>query len=109
MRPAKACGPHQPMLHLVAPRARNTDPPTSHASAAEIARSGKAEEQCEIALGLVRLRPGLTSFELAVHFGVDRYVLARRLPELRGKGLVRNGEDRRCKVSGREAMTWIPR
>lgn len=88
-------------------RARSTDPDTSH-EAAEAIRS-EAERQCDEVLAMVAARPGLTSRELAAHFGVDRYMVARRLPELRdARGAVTCGDKRRCRVSGLAAMTWWP-
>lgn len=91
------------------PIARTSDPVTSHLAAVEVTLSGQRDEQAAMALRLVTLRPGLTSAELGEHFSVDRYVLARRLPELRAEGYVRNGETARtCKRTGKRAMTWWP-
>lgn len=50
--------------------------------------------------------PGKTSLELATCARMDRYVLARRLPECESAGAVRRGQGRRCSVSGRLAVTW---
>lgn len=93
--------------------ARRHDPETSHLAAAEITQSGKRATQQEIVRNIVRAAPGLTSAEVsghARHFGplIDRYSAARRLPELEAAGFVRNGEKRRCKVTGRLALTWWP-
>jgi len=88
------------------PRARNTDPKTSH-EAAEFIR-GTAKKQQSKAAEAVRTYPGQTSQELADLTGLDRYMLARRLPEVEGS-LVSKGDTRRCQVSGRTATTWWPR
>jgi hypothetical protein len=39
---------------------------------------------------------------------MERYVPSRRLPELRGAGLVKNGRSRVCAVTGRLSVTWFP-
>jgi hypothetical protein len=39
---------------------------------------------------------------------LDRYMLARRLPEVVCAGLVRKGESKHCNVTGRLALTWWP-
>lgn len=49
-----------------------------------------------------------TSFELALLTDLDRYMLARRLPECETAGRVRRGAMRRCTVTGRLAMEWLP-
>ena len=50
---------------------------------------------------------GHTSQELAQLSGeYDRYQFARRLPELRGEGVLHNPHKRPCGVTGKEAMTW---
>ena len=87
--------------------ARHTDPPTSHAAAAHVETSGVAASQREAVLDLVRRFPGCTSAEL-VGGGLDRYQLARRLPELEHRGLVRKGPQALCRVMGRQAITWWP-
>jgi len=61
---------------------------------------------------LVETKPGWTSAELAAHTGIDRYTMARRLPEAarrfsNGTGVYR-GPARACRVSKRMAMTWWP-
>jgi CRP-like cAMP-binding protein len=93
----------------VAARARRTDPASSHIAARTVERSGRAGQQ-RIRCGAAVLRnPGRTSQELCEITGIDRYELARRLPELREEGLIRNGEAlRECRVTGRPAMTWWP-
>ena len=95
-------------VHTIA-RARRTDPRSSHAAAIHVERSGKAGQQ-RIRCGAAVLKnPGCTSQELCEITGIDRYELARRLPELRLEMLIKNGEaDRICKVTGRPAMTWWP-
>lgn len=97
------------------PAARHTDPITSHLAAEEHTASGIRGEQQRRALAAVRAIPGLTSFELALRSGIDRYELGRRLPELRISKAVFNPQvdddelfTRRCTVSGKRAMEWWP-
>lgn len=40
--------------------------------------------------------------------GLDRYMLARRLPELIKAGRVWRGPNKPCAISGRTACTWWP-
>ena len=39
---------------------------------------------------------------------LDRYMLARRLPECETGRAVKRGEPKRCSVSGKLAMAWWP-
>ena len=90
------------------PIARNTDPVTSHQAAAELTQSGTRAAQQHAVLEAVKKFPLRTSAEIAEAAGIDRYAAARRLPELRNSGLVRNGtESRRCGVTGKRAMVWF--
>jgi hypothetical protein len=79
------------------PRARSTDPATSHRAAERVRRSGKVQAQRSILAQLVALYPGSTATELARHsmihhdavvLGADvtarRYCACRRLPECAG-------------------------
>lgn len=89
------------------PIARASDPATSHLAAEHITQSGMRSRQQHAVLALLKLYPGRTSQELA-RYGIDRYALARRLPELESAGLARKGDARRCDISGRQALTWWP-
>lgn len=88
--------------------ARNTDPATSRDAAAELVASGRQALQQQEVLAAVRARPGLTSAELAQASDLDRYAVARRLPELERRGLVRRDGPRPCAVMSRMALTWWP-
>ncbi len=91
------------------PIARATDPETSHRAAAEVTRSGRRDAQAASVLEAVQIGPGFTSAELATAGApFDRYVAARRLPELERLGKVRRGPARACRVTGRLALTWWP-
>lgn len=93
---------------VLTPAARRTDPESSHAAAAHMQRTGKRVAQQDRATAAVRAFPGRTSFELALCTDLDRYMLARRLPECETAGRVRRGPMRACTVTGRLAMEWLP-
>lgn len=98
------------------PKARRTDPVTSHLAADHAEQAGIIGRQQEIVAELVRKHPGNTSAELAWSEdaqGLDRYAIARRLPELARQtqerpALVKQGDKRICSESGRLAVTWEP-
>lgn len=87
-------------------RAANADPATSHEAAAFVERTGLAAKQAAQVAEAVKTTPGLTSAELAVRHGLDRHMVARRLPECERDGLVRRGTPRTCGATGHRAMVW---
>ena len=90
--------------------ARRTDPDTSHQAAIQFVALGKhAKQSAEVLNTLRRInasRVMVTSAELAAYMGVDRYVTARRLPDLAKKGLVEKCRKTICTVNGTPAVTW---
>jgi predicted ArsR family transcriptional regulator len=88
------------------PLARRTDPESSHIAARRMVESGAQGDQQQITLVLVRKYPNRTSDELAALGSLDRYQLARRLPELERSGLVERGAMRKSDTTGRPACTW---
>jgi len=97
--------------------ARNTDPVTSHLAGADIEHSGRAANQRELVRrALMRHgRDGITTAELAEAAGLDRYIVGRRMPELRKRGGAQilgydadAPETRRCSVTGKRAMVCRP-
>lgn len=87
---------------------RRLDPKTSRIAGRKVTESGKRRCDKARVLEAVCEVPGLTSAELGRQFGVDRYVAARRLPDLRADGFVENGPARECRVTGSQAITWFP-
>ena len=87
-------------LDLV-PNFRNTDPRSSADAGEKVVRSGRADIQRKQTLQAVKLYPGHTSKELSSLVDMDRYALARRLPELLRADLVTRTEDGECK--------WYPK
>lgn len=96
------------MLDVQTPAARSTDPHSSHDAAAHVTLTGARAKQQAMAAKAVEQYPGLTSLELARRSSMDRYVLARHLPECEDGGAVSRGQERRCSISGRLAITWWP-
>lgn len=88
--------------------ARNTDPETSHEAARHMVDSGARRAQQQRVAAAVRKHPGLTSRELAEVAGMDRHMVARRLPELEGDGIVVHGAPRKCRISEMRCQTWLP-
>jgi hypothetical protein len=93
------------------PIARLRDPSTSHEAAEHVTKSGARAYQQRAVLDLVSRYPGHTSAELALKSELmgkplDRWTVARRLPELRDAFLVKNGEKRECRVTRRAALVW---
>ena len=94
------------------PRARISDARSSHEAAAEMERTGRAKAQAERVLAAVRRYPGSTSAELAKSAHIERYAVARRLPELAKAGLIVRVEPTDdtvpCAVSEKRVVRWRP-
>jgi len=91
------------------PRARNTDPHTSHIAGRDIANSGIAGLQRKtVLLNLRRYASEVprTSAELAKIANLDRFMVARRLPELERSGDAARNMALTCPVTGRKSITW---
>ena len=87
--------------------ARATDPGTSHEAALELVRTGaQGRQKAAVLEALRRAREPVTSAELAQAAGLDRYMVARRLPDLLRDQGVDQGEARACRATGRRAVTW---
>ena len=83
---------------------RTTDPITSHEAAARV----DVQTQCERVLGALKRYPGSTSKELADKGDLNRYMVARRLPDLLQQGLARKGTPRSCNIGMGRAVPWWP-
>ena len=91
--------------NVTTPRARATDPVTSHLAAEKVKPKLRAQQQAVLA-ALTRW-PGSTAVELAHETGLDRYLVSRRLPELVPQ-YARRGKPRQCSVAGTAQTTWYP-
>lgn len=81
---------HEPDLFTLS---RRTDPASSRAAAERHAASGRLDSDRARVLQAVRETPGLTSKQLAARHGLDRYMAARRLADLRHDGKVYSADD----------------
>lgn len=97
------------------PRARTSDPDTSHQAADYVRSSGVLGRQQREVLAAVNRWPDRTSAELSQlmaaaagrHWTELRWMVARRLPELEPVH-VRKGEARACSMTRRSAHVWSP-
>ncbi|MGB0972282.1 MAG: MarR family transcriptional regulator [Mycobacterium sp.] len=96
---------HEAQGH-VRPTTRTTDPESSHEADRHMDVSGKRECQQRAVLEAVHAHSGLTSKHLAQRTGLDRHMLARRLPELERANLVRRGPMVSDPGDGRQGVTW---
>jgi len=96
------------MTGLATARARNTDPSSSHLAARDVERSGKAPSQRAAVLAALRRAGPSTSAELAEYMQADRYMVARRLPELAEDRDAFRGPVVFCTVGRRRCVQWWP-
>jgi hypothetical protein len=84
------------------PRSRTKDPSSSKRAEADAKRAGLMRGGRVVAMELVDKYPGRSSKQLAELGQTDRYLLAKRLPELRKMGLVRTTQ------IGHGDLQWWP-
>jgi len=87
----------------LAPCSRTSDPLSSKLADKEITLNGTREKQIKQAYEAVVKHRCCTSRELSELTGIDRHVLARRLPEC--VQVVKSGM-RKCIYSNRLCVTW---
>lgn len=92
------------------PIAHRNDPRSSWEAGAEHTAKGYTLTHAAQVLALVRNYPGLTGAEIAAlaDCRLDKYEVRRRLNNLMNVHAVRQGEQRRCGVAERLAVTWWP-
>lgn len=94
------------------PRARRTDPASSHRAAAEIESTGRASKHCAVILEALEHRPGCTCREIAVVCGLEYPQVSKRLKELVTMGRLRCAEWHEgipvCTVIGRGVNRYWP-
>ena len=87
---------------------KKTDPESS--KAAVYANEKTIKTHREMVYNLLKEHEGLTSSELAVFLGDDRYywrgVTSRRLADLQNEGFAYQGDTRKCTVSNQLCVTW---
>ena len=87
---------------------RKTDPESSKRAVENNHETIKTHR--ELVYDLLQQHEGLTSSELAVFMGEDRYywrgVASRRLADLHNEGFAHQGDTRKCAVSNQLCVTW---
>lgn len=96
---------NQTAMHFP-PASHRNDPATSRQAEAAITESGGRQTQADIVLSIVREHGGLTSAELTQFCDLDRWQIARRLPDLEANELVTKGNARRCTVTNKASVVW---
>ncbi len=81
------------------PLAADKDPISSFEAADKVRESGRLNEQEQVVYDALKRFPGHTSKRLAALSGLNRSVVARRLPGLRDKKKARHCPEEYC-------MTW---
>ena len=89
-----------PLLSKI-PASRRTDNAASYRAEERQNKSGRRATDQHKALEAVRAHPACTSKELATITGLDRYMLARRLPDLHPVHVSR--------IDGPDGFRWFPR
>jgi len=96
-----------PLFNAAKPASRAGDSYTSDLAEEKVTKSGIRQQQCRVVYELLQKHNGFTSKELAKISKLDRYMIARRLPDLLGVGKVRKGQKRQCGVAHTLADTWF--
>lgn len=89
---------------LPAPRARYSDPSTSHDAAASMRRAASA--QCATVLSALRELGKAGAEQIATAAGMTAYAARKRLPELQDAGLVQPTGELRRTSTGRSERIW---
>lgn len=93
----------------MSPHSRAPGAVTSAIAGERAHRSGLAAAHAALVVEAVRRHPGLSSLALAGHCpGLDRYQVARRLPEAAAAGLVHSRPPESLEPGSRPAYTWWP-
>ena len=88
-----------------APGHRNVE--TSIAAADALApKLGRLQQMAQAAIRDAGAN-GLTADELAARLELDRWSIQPRTSELKRKGLIRDGGQRRPNTTGKQAIVWI--
>jgi len=88
------------------PLSHRNDPATSYEAAGDVKRSDTFKRQKDAVYETLKRHNGRTSAELAYIMDVDRWLTARRLPDLKREGKVKQGEPRYCTATHRNCVTW---
>lgn len=92
----------------MSPHSRAPGAVTSAIAGARVHASGEAARQRQVVADAVALHPGRTSAQLAACCSLDRYQIARRLPEAEQAGEVHRRPPESLERGSRSAYTWWP-
>ena len=97
------------------PASRRGDPLSSVAAESRIKTNGVYKKQLESVYEAICKSPGSTASELAALYGLDRYMVSKRLPVLEKRCLVYRdyGQDKKpicriCAITNYLASIWWP-
>lgn len=94
------------------PLSARNDPDTSREAEEKLVSSGEQERQMRAVEAVLAENPGSTSRELGAlgklinNPDVERYIFARRLPDLAKRKRAVRGEKRPCRITGENCVTW---
>ena len=86
------------------PRARHSDPSTSHVAADSM--RGEAKLHRDLILAVLNDHEGLTATEIGERCRLSMVQVARRMKELERLGLAEPTKETRLTASGRPARVW---
>jgi hypothetical protein len=89
-----------------APLSRAADPQSSRAAEIEAVESGLVAGHERLIVAAVRAMPGQTGDEIGLAVGLTNVQVLRRTRAMERRGVIRRGEQRASRVSGRLAVTW---
>ncbi len=95
------------MRTVMTPASKAADPITSYLAEKHVNCTGLRGHQQRQVAAIVKIYPGRTSAELSQLTGLERHLIAKRLPECETAGAVCRGDHRQCTISGRLAVTWL--
>jgi hypothetical protein len=90
------------------PLSRAADPQSSRAAEIEAVESGLVAGHERLIVAAVRARPGQTGDEIGAAVGLTNVQVLRRTRAMERRGVIRRGDQRASRVSGRLAVTWWP-
>lgn len=86
--------------------AKSNDPWTSHEAGDDVVEAGVTLKHFGEILKAMAADEPRTSAEIARVCTLDRWQVARRLPEMERRDLVQRGPARLCRVCSRQSITW---
>jgi hypothetical protein len=98
----------QGVIDFDAPLSRAADPQSSREAEDEAVESGLVAGHERLIVAAVRARPGQTGDEIGQAVGLTNVQVLRRTRAMEKKGVIRRGDQRPSRVTGRPGVTWWP-